>query len=283
MKPNTQVVYVNHVSRVFHRAVPGVLIDKPEDVDVKLARAQWWDFVHTILGWCGVHVIPLYMNQSFGDGRYVEDALRLLRLPNGELLMIEMPFGHRERKPERVQAVSSISEALNHEDIALHHIINTPDDMLGDGGDTYYSPSLQTLFVGISSRTHSLFADFLEQELTQYQVKVCRVEVEGKNCLHLITGSSLLSDYQVAIHRPSFTALGVKALHQSGLEIFEIDAEEPNGANFFEANGRLIGDAKSSPRSCEIISARFELKSVPYDQSAVKNGSFTCDTVKVPV
>jgi N-dimethylarginine dimethylaminohydrolase len=126
------------------------------------------------------------------------------------------------------------------------------------------------------------FADFLERELSHFGIRLCRVEIVGKTCLHLISGSSLVSDYEVALHRPSFTEAGIRSLARAGLTIIETDPSELNGANFFEANGRLIGDAVNCPKSCEIISRKFEMKSVAYDQSAIKNGSFTCDTIKVP-
>lgn len=281
--PDTRFVIVNQVSDSFPDALTGVLEGDTGRVDLPRARDQWWNFVNAIRSFCGADVVPLFINQAHGDGRYIEDAFRFIPLPSGELLMVEMPFGHNGRKAERMAAVEAARMVLDARGVPLSHSIVPPPDLLGDGGDTYYSRALRKFYIGISSRSTLAFAEYLEAQLREYGIELVRVAINGKCCLHLITGSSLLDPYTVAVHRPSIGREGIGILAASGLEIIEIDNDEPNGANYFAANGKLIGDAFGSPKSFRIVSERYEVESVRYDQSGIKNGSFTCDTAIVPL
>lgn len=271
----TDFVLMNVISPRFPAAVPGAL-EVALPVDMESAHQEWQMYGTAIESHCGARVIYLRINRDKPDGRYIEDAGRLVWLKDGSTLFVAMPYGHDERRPERRAALRAVKRYVRPD-----HTIHIPLHLRGDGGDTYFSFPLQTFYIGVSGRTTAQLCEYLKPKLGFYGVKLVDVAM-ARSCLHLITGSSLLhSEDAVAVHRPSFT-FGIRSLRNSGLRIVYAHDDEPNGANFFAANGKLIGNL-DCPRSLEVIErkTRAEILPVRNAQSALRHGSFTCDTIVV--
>jgi len=272
---NADYVVMNRISRFFEDDVPGAMDEAPP-IDLAQADEEHKRFGEAIESHCGVPVRYLRINAEKPGGRYIEDAGRVVQLRNGALIYVAMPYGHDARRPERRAALRAAKKHLQPDET-----IHVPLDLRGDGGDTYFSHAQQTLFVGISGRTTRDLCDYLEGRLRRYGVRVVGINM-AKSCLHLITGSSLIADDAVAVHSPSFNN-GFRAFSDAGMKVVQTCCRERDGANFFSANGKLIGN-EGCPKSVDLVERWLgqPVFRVRYHQSSLRNGSFTCDTLIVP-
>jgi dimethylargininase len=203
-------------------------------VRINIARAQEQHANYArALARAGVAVETLPDAPQFPDGTFVEDPA---------LILDEFAVICRSGNENRLREADTI--APNIARIRKTFRIEPPGAL--EGGDVLRIG--RRLYVGMSERTNAEGARQLRNIAAPYGYEVIEVEVKG--CLHLKTAATAVSDQIVIANRKwiDATAFG-------DLEILEIPAGEPSGANILSIN-ETIFVAASAPRTADLLARR---------------------------
>ncbi|MDX1501335.1 MAG: dimethylargininase [Thermoanaerobaculia bacterium] len=222
-------------------------------IDVERARSQHREYRRRLerLG-CEVRALPALEAQP--DGLFVEDTA----VVTDELAVLCRP-GAPSRRPE-VEAIAP--ELARHRPLAR---IEAPATL--DGGDVLRVD--RRVWVGRSRRTSPDGVEQLARHLEPLGYRVGAVPVSG--CLHLKSAVTRVGRRQL-LANPEWVDPGRFA----GLEIIEVDPDEP-----FAANALLVGDTVLYPRAFPATRARLEAAGVAVSvldvsEIAKAEGGVTC-------
>lgn len=224
-----------------------------QPIDLEAARAQHDSYVDC-LRQLGCHVVALPAEPDLPDAVFVEDTAVVL----DEVAMLTRP-GAASRRRE----VPSVAQALAPFRPLVH--ITAPATL--DGGDVMRLG--RRIFVGLSGRTSREGLEQLASIATPLGYDVVAVAMEG--CLHLksavtaVAADTLLLN-PVWVDRAAF----------AGLEIVEVDANEPYAANSLLVGGSVIHPS-AFPRTREKLVARgLDVRDVDVSELAKAEGAVTC-------
>jgi dimethylargininase len=224
-----------------------------QPIDMELARAQHRQYEDTLRE-LGCHVESLPPEPDLPDSVFVEDVAVVF----DELAVITHP-GAESRRPE----TDSIARALKpHRELFR---IRAPATL--DGGDVLCIG--KTVYVGLSLRTNAAGLEQLRKMLEPHGYSVRGVPV-GR-CLHLKSAVTAVAGDKVLLN-PAF----LDGRHFRPLEIIEVDAREPYGANAL-----LVGDqvvcSSSYPRTHQRLLKRgLSVRLLDYSELNKAEGELTC-------
>ena len=231
------------------------LVRQPIDID--LASKQHHHYLKTLelLG-CQVHCLP--EEPALPDSVFVEDAAIIF----DEIAILTRP-GAISRRPEIPDIESALRPFRPLEEIKEPGTI--------DGGDVLCIGKM--VYVGLSSRSNRSAIEQLKHHLSPYGYQVVGVEI--KDCLHLKSAVSLLTEEHILIN-PNWVDMNVF----TAVKPIEIDPLEPHGANVLSVNQGAIYPA-NFPRTQEHIEevlARYGRRLVVVDVSELQKaeGAVTC-------
>jgi len=193
------------------------------------------------------------------DSVFVEDTAVVI----DEIAVITRP-GAESRRGE----VHSTAEALR--PLRRLAFIQPPGTL--DGGDVLVTPG--KVFVGITERTNADGARQLASHLAPFGYETISVNVTG--CLHLKSAVTLMSPTHLLLN-PSF----VDASIFGGLELVEVDPDEPMAGNVLLAGDRLICAAEHPRTRRRLEAFGFVTLSVPAGELAKAEGGVTCGSLLV--
>jgi dimethylargininase len=224
-----------------------------QPIDLTLARAQHRQYEDTLRE-LGCHVESLSPEPDLPDSVFVEDAAVVF----DELAVIAHP-GAESRRSE----TSSLARALEpHRELSW---IRAPATL--DGGDILCLG--KTIYAGLSLRTNALGLEQLREAVEPHGYTVRGIPV-GR-CLHLKSAVTAVARDKVLLN-PAF----LDARRFRPLEIIEVDAREPYGANAL-----LVGDqvvcSSSYPRTHERLMKRgLSVRLLEYSELNKAEGELTC-------
>jgi len=201
---------------------------EPLPIDATRAAAEHAGFV-AVLRDLGVEVRELEPLPSHPDACFVEDTA---------IVLDEAAVLARPGAPSRAGEVDSVRAAL-----APHRELLELSAGTLDGGDVLVAGDL--LLVGQSTRTDHAALKALAHAVLPHGLRVKAVEVRG--VLHLKTACSYLGEGRLLVHR---RPLGLTRVQ--GLELVDVPAEEPHGANVVRVAGRVLVPA-SAPRTADLL------------------------------
>jgi dimethylargininase len=224
-----------------------------EPIDVERARRQHAGYEAALaeLG-CTVERLPALA--GYPDCVFVEDTAIVL----DEVAVITRP-GAESRRGE----VPGVAAAL-----AAHRpllSIEAPGTL--DGGDVLRVG--RRLFVGRTPRSDADGRRQLRELLAPYGYAVVAVEV--RDCLHLKTAVTALTDELLLAHLPCLDPEPF-----AGLELMAVDPDEPFAANALAIDGTVVMPA-AFPRTRRLVEARgLAVRAVDVTEAAKAEGGVTC-------
>jgi dimethylargininase len=224
-----------------------------QPIDLELARAQHRRYEETLRE-LGCHVESLPPEPDLPDSVFVEDAAVVL----DELAVIAHP-GAESRRPE----TQSIARALApHRELAW---IRAPGTL--DGGDVLCLG--KTVYVGLSLRTNASGLEQLREAVERHGYTVRGIPV-GR-CLHLKSAVTAVAGDKVLLN-PAF----LDARSFRPLEIIEVDAREPYGANALLVADQVVCSS-SYPRTHErLVKRGLSVRLLEYSELNKAEGELTC-------
>lgn len=222
-------------------------------IDVALARAQHAEYERALasLG-CSVRRLPA--GPEMADSVFVEDTAVIF----DEIAIITRP-GAEARRAE----IADVEEALKHHRLLGH--IEAPGTI--DGGDVLVSG--RAVFVGASSRTNKAGIEQLRRLAEYFGYSLEAVDVRG--CLHLKAAVTVLNDGTLLMNRE-----WVRPDAFGGVDIVDVHADEPGGANIVRVNEQLLYSA-AFPRTRERLEHRgHRVTCVDVSEIAKAEGAVTC-------
>jgi len=227
------------------------LMRQPINVDLARAQHQQYENCLTNLG-CQVHRLPA--EPDLPDSVFIEDIAIVLN----ELAIITRP-GAESRRPE----TPAVAKALS----AYRRLCPIEPPGTLEGGDVLQIG--KTLFVGASSRSNAHGIEQLRAHVRPFGYAVQPVALQG--CLHLKSAATQVGENRLLINR-AWVDGGVFV----GMELINVAAEEPMGANALLINGVVI-----YPSAYERTRARLEVhgltvEAVDVSELAKAEGGVTC-------
>jgi len=224
-----------------------------QPIDLTLARAQHRQYEDTLRE-LGCHVDSLPAETDLPDSVFVEDVAVVF----DELAVIAHP-GAESRRPETI----SIARALEpHRELSW---IRAPATL--DGGDILCLG--KTIYAGLSLRTNALGLEQLREAVGRHGYTVQGIPV-GR-CLHLKSAVTAVASDKVLLN-PAF----LDARHFRPLEIIEVDAREPHGANALLVDDQVVCSS-SYPRTHERLMKRgLSVRLLEYSELNKAEGELTC-------
>jgi dimethylargininase len=227
-----------------------------QPIDVGRAREQHAAY-RQCLGELGVRVLTLPAEPGLPDAVFVEDAAVVV---DEVAVVTRMGAASRRREVETVAAALSPFRPLAR--------IVEPGTL--EGGDVLRVG--RTLYVGLSGRTNRAGAEQLAEALAPYGYRVETVEARG--CLHLKSGCSYVGRDTVLANR-AWVDMG----RIEGVEVIDVPAEEPWGANAVAVGGAVVVPA-SSPLTRALLEARgFDVRAVDVSELQKAEAGVTCMSV----
>ena len=232
-----------------------------EPIDLDKARAQHRAYERTLetAAHCDiVHVAPA---PELPDAVFVEDTAIVVP----EVAILTRP-GAASRRPEN----AGVADVLRR--YREVRSIDAPGTI--DGGDVVVAG--RRVFIGRSSRTNGAGIEQVRRILYPFGYNVTDVEVRG--CLHLKSAATAVSDSRLLVN-PAWIPAGAF----NGLELLEIDPQEPNAANILRAGDSYIY-ASAFPRTGELLQrSGLQLNIIDMSELAKAEGAVTCCSILVTV
>jgi dimethylargininase len=200
-----------------------------QPIDTERALAQHRAYQQVLRG-AGAHVVELAADPSLPDGVFVEDVAVVL----DEMAVLTFPTP-KSRRGE----LAGVEAALR----SFRPVVRVSDGAHLEGGDVLRLG--KALYVGLSGRTSEAGARALQALAQPFGYDVVPVQVSG--CLHLKSACCALDEETVLINRA-----WVDTAAFAGLELVDVPAEEPWGANVLRLPGVVVV-SKAFPRTAELV------------------------------
>jgi len=225
-----------------------------ERIDLDRARAQHRAYEHALetVAHCAlVHVAPA---PDLPDAVFVEDTALVV----DEIAIITRP-GAASRRPE----TAGVADVLRR--YRELRYVEAPGTI--DGGDVVVAG--RRVFVGRSSRTNDHAIAQVRAILQPYGYEVVAVDVLGG--LHLKSAATVVSANQLLVN-PAW----IPARAFTGLDLLEIDPQEPYAANILKAGGGYIYSL-AFPRTADRLQrGGLQLDLIDMSELAKAEGAVTC-------
>ena len=223
----------------------------PIDVDRAVRQHEAYE---RALAQAGCRLVTLPAERDLPDAVFVEDAALVL----DEVAVVLRP-GAASRRAE----TPSVAHALApYRDVA---VIGEPGTL--DGGDVVCVG--RTLFVGASGRSNAAGIGQLRTIVGPLGYDVRAVPVNG--CLHLKSAVTAVAPDALLLNRR-----WVDAAHFSGLDLIDVHAEEPDGANALLIGKTLIYSGSHPLTRRKLEDRGIDVRVVDVTEIEKAEGAVTC-------
>jgi dimethylargininase len=222
-------------------------------IDLERARVQHAG-VEAALTSVGATVVQVPGDPSLPDAVFVEDTAVVL----DEIAMLTRP-GALSRRPETV--------AVGHLLSRYRRMLSLREPATLDGGDVL--PIGRTLYVGRSTRTNAEGIAQLRAGVGQHGYDVQPVDFVAS--LHLKSAVTRIGEHRVLVN-PEWVEPGVFR----GLDLLEIDPEEPGAANALLVDGAVIYPSHFPGTRRRMERAGIRVIPVETSELAKAEGGVTC-------
>lgn len=230
-------------------------------IDLTLARAQHADYEWALVE-AGCTVRRLDTGPDMPDSVFVEDVAVVFE----ELALITRP-GAEARRAETPGVLDALVRLQN---VHPRPLVMIDEPGTVDGGDVLVIG--RQVFVGSSRRTNAAGIDQLRRILSRVGYSVRAVPVQ--HCLHLKSAVTALTTDAVLINR---TWVSPEVFE--GLELVDVDPQEPYGANALLVGDRLVYPT-AYPRTRERLEKRgLHVRAVDVGELAKAEGAVTCGSL----
>ena len=226
------------------------------EIDPHAAHVEHVAYLDTLRGLCD-EVLELPALSDHPDGCFVEDAAVVL----DECVVLTRP-GADSRRGE----VDALAPHLPSD----REILRLEDPCTLDGGDVLVCED--TVYVGWSTRTNHQGLRQLAHLLLPFGYRVKAVEVTG--CLHLKSAMTQVAP-GIMLANPALANLE----RVSGVEILEVDAEEPAAANALMIAGSVIYPEEFPRTGARLADRGIDLRTVPTRELQKAEAGVTCRSV----
>ncbi|MBN2561005.1 MAG: dimethylargininase [Phycisphaerae bacterium] len=227
-----------------------------EPIDVERARAQHATY-RNVLCEAGWSVIELPAQEEWPDSVFVEDTA----VVTDEIAIITRP-GAPSRRPEAAAMAEVLGRFRSIERIEAPATI--------DGGDVLQIG--RRVWVGLTSRTNEAGVEALRRILVRYGYEVRGVQVGG--CLHLKSAATAIGPTGVL-----FNPTWIRPATFNGLEIVEIDPDEPLAANVLWLDDVTV-TSQAHPRTRERLEQHgVACRTIDVSELAKAEAGLTCCSV----
>jgi dimethylargininase len=225
-------------------------------IDLNRARLQHGAYERALEA-AGCDVVRVEPDHDLPDAVFVEDTAVVLP----ELAILTRP-GARSRRPE----LHAVADVLGR----YRQVFPVESPSTIDGGDVLVAG--RRVFIGRTSRTDGTAIVKVRSILEPIGYTVQAVRVTG--CLHLKSAVTALTDDRLLIN-PAWA----RREQFEGVDLVEIDENEPEAANVVRAGHRLIyPDAFPKTRK-RLEALGFEVVAVDVSELAKAEGAVTCCSV----
>jgi dimethylargininase len=228
-----------------------------EPIDLALARAQhraYEQALETVAHCVIVHVAPA---PDLPDAVFVEDTALVV----DEAAIIMRP-GAASRRPE----TAGIADVLRR--YRELRYIEAPGTI--DGGDVVVAG--RRVFVGRSSRTNDHAIAQIRAILRPHGYEILAVDVLGG--LHLKSAATAVSENQLLVN-PAWIPAGAF----TGLDLLEIDPQEPYAANILKAGDGYIYSSSFLRTADRLQRSGLQLNLIDMSELTKAEGAVTCGSI----
>lgn len=222
-------------------------------IDVAKAVAQHAEYERALQA-LGCSVSRLFSDATMPDSVFIEDTAVLL----DELAILTRP-GAASRRRETIEVGAALG--------AHRRVVEIEAPGTLDGGDVLLVG--RRMFIGETTRTNADGIDQVGRAVAPFGYDVR--PVTPRCCLHLKSAATSLGDGTVLVN-PRWAP--VDAFH--GLDLVEVDPDEPGAANVVHLDGRVLC-AAAFPRTRARLERRgLEVAAVDVSELAKAEGAVTC-------
>jgi dimethylargininase len=231
-----------------------------EPIDVARARRQHREYEHALEA-AGCVIVRVEPAPELPDAVFIEDTAVVV----DEVAIVTRP-GAESRREETAAVAQTLA---GYRELRR---ISAPGTV--DGGDVLICG--RRIFVGRSDRTNAAGIEQLRQILEPFEYDISPVDMGG--CLHLKSAAASISQHQILVN-PSW----IRGDQFAGIELLDVDPDEPYAANVVRVGATLI-HAAAFPRTRERLRRHgFTVKGVDVSELAKAEGAVTCCSVLVRV
>ncbi|MEH7180374.1 dimethylarginine dimethylaminohydrolase family protein [Neobacillus vireti] len=237
---------------------------KDEGIHIKTALEQHREFVRT-LEENGIEVILLPYHKKFPEQVFTRDIGFTL----GQTIFVAK-MAHDVRIGEE----GVLRQWLDDEEMSYYHLAEGRIE----GGDVIIDG--ETIYVGLSNRTHQQAVDHLQSILNQFDVKAISFK---EKYLHLDCVFNVISPDVALIYPPALTKEDIE-LFSSRYELIEVSEEEQFtlGTNVLNiGNKKILSLPVNKHVNRELVNRGFEVIEVDITEIIKSGGSFRCCTLPI--
>ncbi|WP_045521598.1 dimethylarginine dimethylaminohydrolase family protein [Neobacillus niacini] len=237
---------------------------KDEGIHIKLALEQHREFVRTLEA-NGIEVILLPYHKKFPEQVFTRDIGFTL----GQTIFVAK-MAHDVRIGEE----EVLKQWLDDEEMSYY---NLAEDRI-EGGDVIIDG--ETIYVGLSNRTHLEAVEHLQSILNQYDVKAIPFK---ERYLHLDCVFNVISPDIALIYPPALTKEDID-LFSSRYELIEVSEEEQFtlGTNVLSiGNKKILSLHVNKQVNQKLRNHGFEVIEVDITEIIKSGGSFRCCTLPI--
>ncbi|MDF2789712.1 MAG: hypothetical protein K0S80_2810 [Neobacillus sp.] len=237
---------------------------KDEGIHIKRALEQHREFVRTLES-NGIEVVLLPYHKKFPEQVFTRDIGFTL----GQTIFVAK-MAHDIRIGEE----DVLKQWLDDEEMSY---FNLAEDRI-EGGDVIVDG--ETIYVGLSNRTHQEAVEHLQSLLIQYDVKAIPFK---EKYLHLDCVFNVISPDTALIYRPALTKEDID-LFSSRYELIDVSEEEQFtlGTNVLCIGNKKILSLPINKQVNEKLRSRgFEVIEVDITEIIKSGGSFRCCTLPI--
>ena len=237
---------------------------KDEGIHIKRALEQHREFVRTLES-NGIEVVLLPYHKKFPEQVFTRDIGFTL----GQTIFVAK-MAHDIRIGEE----DVLKQWLDDEEMSY---FNLAEDRI-EGGDVIIDG--ETIYVGLSNRTHQEAVEHLQSLLIQYDVKAIPFK---EKYLHLDCVFNVISPDTALIYRPALTKEDIE-LFSSRYELIEVSEEEQFtlGTNVLcIGNKKILSLPINKQVNQNLRNRGFEVIEVDISEIIKSGGSFRCCTLPI--
>lgn len=235
---------------------------KQEGIHIEKALEQHGEFVKVLQNH-GVEVILLPYHKKYPEQVFTRDIGFTL----GQTIFVAKMASPVRKGEEDVLKLWLDDEEISYFNLAEDHI---------EGGDVIIDGN--TIYVGLSSRTHQMAIDHLQSILTQFEVKAIPFK---EQFLHLDCIFNVVSSEVAIIYPPALTEEDIK-LFSSRYKLIEVTEDEQFtlGTNVLSiGNKKVMSLPVNKQVNKQLRHHGFEVIEVDITEIIKSGGSFRCCTL----